>query len=97
MKERGQHKELVGTVIRNKMQKTVIVETERRVSHETYGKTILRKNTYYVHDENGLGKLGDLVRIRQTRPLSRTKRWTVIEVVRAASLAQAERLGGGVE
>ncbi len=95
MKERGQRKELVGIVIRNKMDKTVIVQTSRRIAHKIYGKTIVHKNKYYAHDEKGIGNLGDTVRIRQTRPLSRLKRWSVVEVVRAASLAQAERLGGG--
>lgn len=95
MSERGLRKELIGIVIRNKMDKTVIVQTSRRIQHQVYGKTLIQKSKYYAHDEKEVGKLGDMVRIRQTRPLSRTKRWAVIEVIRAASLAQAERLGGG--
>ncbi len=95
MNERGQRKELTGIVIRNKMDKTVIVQTSRRIAHKVYGKTLVQKAKYYAHDEKSVGKLGDTVRIRQTRPLSRLKRWAVVEVVRSASLAQAERLGGG--
>lgn len=84
MTERGQRKERVGTVISDKMQKTVVVSVERNFVHATYGR-IVRKNTRYVaHDEKDECAVGDVVRILETRPLSKTKRWRVAEIVERA-------------
>ncbi|MBW4621550.1 MAG: 30S ribosomal protein S17 [Cyanosarcina radialis HA8281-LM2] len=74
-------KEQVGLVVSNKMQKTVVVAVENRVSHQKYGKIVVKTKKYKVHDEEEKCQEGDRVRIQETRPLSRTKRWTVIEVL----------------
>ncbi len=71
----------VGTVVAKKMQKTVTVEVERQVRHPLYRKTIRRKQTFLVHDEAETCKVGDIVRIIETRPISKTKRWRVLAVV----------------
>jgi small subunit ribosomal protein S17 len=74
-------KERVGTVASDKMNKTVVVAIESRVPHPKYGKIIVRTKRYNAHDENNECKVGDIVRIRETRPLSKTKRWVVAEIV----------------
>ncbi len=74
-------KERVGTVASDKMNKTVVVAIESRVPHPKYGKIIVRTKRYNAHDENNECKVGDIVRIRETRPLSKTKRWIVAEIV----------------
>ncbi len=71
----------VGTVVAKKMRKTVTVEVERQVRHPLYRKTLRRKQAFLVHDENETCKVGDIVRIVETRPVSRTKRWRVLAVV----------------
>lgn len=71
----------VGTVVAKKMQKTVTVEVERQVRHPLYRKTIRRRQTFLVHDEAEKCKVGDIVRIIETRPVSKTKRWRVLEIV----------------
>lgn len=75
---------LVGRVISNKMQKTVTVLIERKVKHPVYGKYLVRSTKLHAHVENGGVGEGDLVEIAETRPLSRTKNWTVTRVVEAA-------------
>ncbi|MFO8238418.1 MAG: 30S ribosomal protein S17 [Prochlorococcaceae cyanobacterium] len=74
-------KERVGTVVSDKMDKTVVVAVENRFPHPIYKKTVSRTKRYKVHDETNGCKVGDRVRITETRPLSRTKRWTVAEVL----------------
>jgi len=78
---RGHRKERVGEVISNKMTKTIIVRVERRFPHPEFKKVITSYNKFYAHDEKGEAKVGDQVRIQETRPLSRTKRWRLLEVV----------------
>jgi small subunit ribosomal protein S17 len=73
-------KELVGVVVSDKMQKTVVVAVENRSSHSKYGKVVVRTKKYKAHDEENQCKPGDRVRIQETRPLSRTKRWQVAEI-----------------
>jgi small subunit ribosomal protein S17 len=73
-------KELVGKVISNKMQKTIVVAVETRSAHEKYEKPILRTRKFKAHDPESKCKVGDRVRLRECRPLSREKRWIVIEV-----------------
>ena len=82
--ERGNRKVRLGTVISDRMEKTVIVGVERRVAHRLYGKKVTRTKKYYAHDEAGEAKQGDLVRIVETRPLSKQKRWRVVEIVEKA-------------
>jgi small subunit ribosomal protein S17 len=74
-------KERVGIVVSNKMQKTVVVAIENRSAHPKYGKVVVRTKKYKVHDEDNQCKEGDRVRILETRPLSRTKRWTLAEIL----------------
>jgi small subunit ribosomal protein S17 len=74
-------KERVGTVVSDKMDKTVVVAVENRFPHPIYKKTVSRTKRYKAHDEDNSCKVGDRVRITETRPLSRTKRWTVAEVL----------------
>lgn len=75
-------KERVGLVVSDKMQKTVVVAVENRSPHPKYGKIMARTKRYKAHDEENQCKVGDRVRIQETRPLSRTKRWTVAEILK---------------
>lgn len=74
-------KERVGVVVSDKMDKTVVVAVENRSPHPKYGKIVVRTKRYKVHDEENQCKEGDRVRIHETRPLSRTKRWKVAEIL----------------
>ena len=71
----------VGTVVSDKMQKTVVVRLERRFAHPQYGKMVTRSTKVKAHDEQNDAKTGDTVRIMETRPLSKDKRWRVVEIV----------------
>ncbi len=77
-------REFVGKVVSNKMEKTIVVEVEKVKMHPLYKKRYTIKKKYYAHDEKQQAKEGDIVRIRQTRPLSRLKRWRLVEVVEKA-------------
>ncbi|MBN1190014.1 MAG: 30S ribosomal protein S17 [Dehalococcoidales bacterium] len=77
----GKHKERIGRVVSDKMEKTVIVQVEVSEHHPLYHKTINRSTRYKVHDENRVSKVGDTVRIVETRPISRDKRWRIGEVL----------------
>lgn len=74
-------KERVGLVVSDKMDKTVVVAVENRSPHPKYKKIMVRTRRYKVHDEENQCKVGDRVRIQETRPLSRTKRWTVVDIL----------------
>jgi small subunit ribosomal protein S17 len=78
-------KERVGLVVSNKMQKTVVVAVESRTSHPKYGKIVVNTKRFKAHDEEEQCQEGDIVKIRETRPLSRTKRWTVVEILSSVS------------
>jgi small subunit ribosomal protein S17 len=78
-------KERVGLVVSDKMDKTVVVAIENRSSHTKYGKIVVRTKRYKAHDEENKCKQGDRVRIQETRPLSRTKRWVVAEILNSTS------------
>ena len=80
--QRGVRKERVGQVVSNKMQKTAVVETVSRVPHPKFGKIIKQVKRFYVHDEEGKARVGDTVRIIETRPLSKLKRWRLVEIVK---------------
>jgi small subunit ribosomal protein S17 len=82
--ERGSRKVRVGTVLSARMEKTVIVGVERRVAHRLYGKQVTRTKKYYAHDEDGQARQGDVVRIVETKPLSKQKRWRLVEIVEKA-------------
>lgn len=81
---RGRKVEVVGEVISNKMNKTISVLIYRMVRHAKYGKYMKRTSVFKAHDENNTAKVGDKVLIRETRPLSKTKRWQLVEVVEQA-------------
>lgn len=83
-RERGLRKEREGVVISDKMDCTLVVRAERRLRHPLYGKEIKRARKYYVHDPESSAGVGDVVRIVETRPISRLKRWRLVEVVRKA-------------
>ena len=78
----------VGTVVSNKMDKTVVVRIDRYKRHRLYGKTLRETRRYKVHDENNECRLGDIVRISETRPLSREKRWRVVEIITRGDVAE---------
>jgi small subunit ribosomal protein S17 len=79
--ERGKRKVMTGRVVSDKMEKTIVVPIERLVKHETYGKYVRRRNKFKVHDEKNEAKVGDVVRFMETRPLSKDKRWRLLDFV----------------
>jgi small subunit ribosomal protein S17 len=83
MMERGNRKRKQGKVLSNKMNKTVVVSVERTLKHPAYGKVITRSKKYYAHDENNQCQIGDVVTIVETKPISKLKRWRVVEEVKA--------------
>ncbi|HEX5791357.1 MAG TPA: 30S ribosomal protein S17 [Luteolibacter sp.] len=78
---KGLRKTRVGVVISNKMNKTLVVEHVARVPHPQFNKIVKRSKKYYVHDEKGEAKIGDRVRIIETKPISKLKRWNLAEVI----------------
>jgi small subunit ribosomal protein S17 len=82
--------EKTGQVVSTKMQKTIVVEVSRRVPHPLYKRIVTHRKRFYAHDEEGQAKLGDVVRIIESRPLSRLKRWTLGEVIRRAAQVAAQ-------
>ena len=82
--ERNARKTRVGMVVSDKMTKTVVVSIERRVQHPVYGKMVRRTKKLKAHDEENAAKTGDTVRIMETRPLSKDKRWRVVEIIERA-------------
>jgi small subunit ribosomal protein S17 len=84
-KDRGNRKERLGEVISNKMAKTIIVRVERRFPHPKYKKVVTGYKKFYAHDEKAEAKVGDRVRIEETRPLSKTKRWRLVQVIERSS------------
>jgi small subunit ribosomal protein S17 len=79
--KRGHRKERTGEVVSNKMAKTIVVSVERRFAHPRFRKVVSGFEKFYAHDEKGEAKVGDQVRIQETRPMSKTKRWRLLEVV----------------
>jgi small subunit ribosomal protein S17 len=82
--ERNARKSRTGLVVSDKMEKTVVVAIERRVPHPVYGKMVTRTKRLKAHDEENSAKVGDTVRIVETRPLSKDKRWRVVEIMQRA-------------
>lgn len=82
--ERNERKVMQGMVVSCKMQKTIVVQVDRKVRHPQYEKFVSRRTKLYAHDELGTAKLGDLVEVAQTRPLSKLKRWRLVRVVRSS-------------
>jgi small subunit ribosomal protein S17 len=79
------HQEKVGIVTSTKMQKTIVVEVRRRVAHPVYKRIVTKRSKFMAHDEHGKAHEGDMVRIVESRPLSKNKRWSLKEVIRAAA------------
>lgn len=77
-------KELIGVVLSNKMDKSAVVQVSRLVQHPIYQKVIKQQKKYVAHDEENVARIGDKVRIRQTRPISKTKRWRIVQVLGGA-------------
>jgi small subunit ribosomal protein S17 len=84
VEERGKRKIEVGRVVSDVMDSTVVVEVRNAAAHSTYGKIVRRNKRLKVHDEDNESKVGDTVRIMETRPLSKTKRWRLVEIVERA-------------
>jgi small subunit ribosomal protein S17 len=82
--------EKVGQVVSTKMQKTIVVEIEMRKAHPKYKRVMKTNKKFYAHDEQNSARVGDVVRIRESRPLSKLKRWTLEEIVRRSALAEVE-------
>ena len=82
--------EKVGQVVSTKMQKTIVVEIEMRKAHPKYKRVLKSNKKFYAHDEQNSARVGDVVRIRETRPLSKLKRWSLEEIIRRSSLAITE-------
>ena len=92
------HKQKVGRVVSTKMAKTVVVAVDYLRPHPLYRKTVRRTNKFYAHDEDGQCELGDTVRIEETRPISKLKRWRVVEVVGGSrQLVAGEVIAGAVQ
>jgi small subunit ribosomal protein S17 len=89
--ERGHRKEREGRVISNKMAKTIVVQVERRFPHPRFKKVVTGVTRIYAHDEKNEAQVGDRVRIRETRPLSKTKRWRLVSVVERNPETEAAR------
>lgn len=84
MTERRSRKTRIGVVTSNKMQKTIAVKVERKFRHPLYGKSVMRTKKFLAHDENNDCNIGDLVKIMETRPLSKNKSWRLLEIVERA-------------
>ena len=82
--ERGLRKKRIGKVVSDKMDKTIVVAVETKVRHPLYGKTVNRTTKFKAHDENNEARIGDRVLIMETRPLSKDKRWRLVEIVEKA-------------
>lgn len=82
--ERGLRKVRIGKVVSDKMDKTIVVAMETKVRHPLYGKTVNRTTKFKVHDENNDANIGDTVKVMETRPLSKDKRWRLVEIMERA-------------
>jgi small subunit ribosomal protein S17 len=96
-KKQGNKNEKVGPVVSAKMAKTIVVEITRRVAHPVYKRIVSKRKKFYAHDEQGLAKVGDVVRIVECRPLSKLKRWQLKEVVRKAVQVTTDLSAIGIE
>ena len=85
-KTTGRRKQLIGDVVSNNMQKTIVVQVIRRRAHPLYLRVVSKSKKFYAHDEKNEANVGDVVRLEETRPLSKLKRWRLKEIVRKAAL-----------
>jgi small subunit ribosomal protein S17 len=86
-KAQGHRKEVVGEVVSSRMAKTIVVKVVRKKAHPFYGRVVSKAKKFYAHDEKNEARVGDVVRLEETRPLSKLKRWQLKEIVRRAALA----------
>jgi small subunit ribosomal protein S17 len=86
----SRRKTQIGHVVSVRMQKTIVVEVTRQKAHTMYRRVLARSRKFYAHDEQNTARVGDVVRIEETRPLSKLKRWRLLEIIRRASLAGQE-------
>ncbi len=93
--KRSGRKILIGSVVSNKMQKTIVVEVTRKKAHPLYGRVISIRKKFYAHDEKNEAHTGDTVKIEESRPLSKLKRWTLKEIVRKTALVAEVDVDGG--
>jgi small subunit ribosomal protein S17 len=96
-KRESRRNEKVGQVVSTKMQKTIVVEVEMRKAHTKYKRIIRSTRKFYAHDEQNTARVGDMVRIRETRPLSKLKRWNLEEILRRSALAQVEEAAAAAQ
>ena len=89
-------KALISTVVSNKMQKTIVVEVTRKKAHPMYGRVISIRKKFYAHDEKNEAHPGDVVRIEESRPLSKLKRWTLKDIVRKTALVPEVDIDAGI-
>jgi small subunit ribosomal protein S17 len=89
----GRRKEVIGMVVSSRMQKTIVVQVVRQKSHGFYGRVVSKAKKFYAHDEKNEAHVGDFVRLEETRPLSKLKRWRLKEVIRKAALAPETPVG----
>jgi small subunit ribosomal protein S17 len=82
----GRRKEVVGEVVANRMSKTIVVQVTRKKAHPFYGRVVARNKKFYAHDEKNEAHVGDVVRLQETRPLSKLKRWKLKDIVRKTAL-----------
>jgi len=82
--DRSRRKTFVGKVVSNRMDKSVTVVVERKIRHPLYGKYVTKNSKFMAHDEENVSQVGDVVRIMETRPLSRRKRWRLVEIIEKA-------------
>jgi small subunit ribosomal protein S17 len=85
-KQAGRRKVVVGEVVSSRMNKTIVVKTKRTKGHSFYGRVVSHHKKFYAHDEKNVARVGDVVRLEETRPLSKLKRWRLKEVIRKAAL-----------
>ena len=83
----GRQKQVVGEVVSNRMSKTIVVKVTRTKAHAFYGRVVSHDKKFYAHDEQNTAHIGDIVRLEETRPMSKLKRWRLKEIVRKAALA----------
>lgn len=88
----GRRNEKIGIVVSTKMQKTIVVEVEMRKAHPKYKRVMKSNKKFYAHDEQNSARMGDVVRIREARPLSKLKRWSLEEIVRRSRLSEPAAL-----
>jgi small subunit ribosomal protein S17 len=93
----GRRKVLLGEVVSNRMHKTITVQVERRVRHPIYERVVKRSKKFHAHDEHNQCQIGDIVRIIETRPLSKTKCWRLLEIIRRRVAAEVVPLAGREE